>query len=238
MSPHLQDLDLAHPDQKTIQSFFNRIAGPYDFLNSFLSVGLDRYWRNRLVYESLARSERSILDLGVGTGKSLNAFLKRQQFDCAVGCDFSEQMLRTARDRVGKLSYLVACDFHEFPFGSETFDLIVGSFILRSVQNLSKFFSEVRRLLRPGGKAAFLELTRPTNLLFRRLVYEPYLKFYVPWAGKLFSKHPDAYQFLSQSVQSFLEPTDLKKEFEWSGFVRVSLKSLSFGIATVIQGIK
>lgn len=231
------DSDLAHPDEKTIQSLFNQIAGPYDFLNSLLSFGLDHCWRLELVRRSLQGNEKSILDLGVGTGKSLAAFCDRKRFSSAVGIDFSEAMLALARKRLGKGAFLSAGDFHCLPFGPETFDLISGSFMLRSVQDLRAFFVEVKRVLKPSGRIAFLELTRPRDPLLREL-HRFYLNLGVPILGRLFSRHPNAYRFLSRSVQSFLEPSDLKKELEALGFSRILIQPLNFGIVTLIQGEK
>ena len=185
---------------------------------------------------SLDGLERSILDLGAGTGKSLAAFLRLHQFERVVGCDFSEGMLGKAKERLGNSADLIACDFHELPFPSGTFDLVTGSFILRSVEDMKQFLSEVRRVLQPRGKAVFLELTRPSNPLIWNFLYQPYLRFYVPSVGKLFSRHDHAYQFLSQSVQSFSEPEELKREFESAGFTELRLISLSLGAATIIEG--
>ncbi len=228
--------DLAYPNRKMIQSLFNAIPNKYDFLNSFLSLGLDRYWRQETVRYALGGLERAILDLGVGTGKSLAAFLEAHQFSRAVGCDFSEQMLQKGKERLGNSAQLAACDFHELPFCDKTFDLVTGSFILRSVEAMPQFLSEVKRVLVPGGKAVFLELTRPTNRLIAQLIHEPYLKFYVPTVGRLFSKHDNAYQFLSESVQTFMAPEILKRQFESAGFSEALLRPLSFGIVTVIEG--
>ena len=179
----------------------------------------------------------SILDLGVGTGESLEAFLKVHPFRCAVGCDFSENMLVKARARVGHSCEMVTGDFHELPFAKEAFDLVTGSFILRSVQNLVAFFSEVKRVLKRGGKAVFLELTRPQSR-FLYALYQPYLKFYIPIVGKLVSRHTCAYQFLSQSVQSFLEPGVVRQQMGQVGFSDLTTKSLTFGAATIIMGTK
>lgn len=266
MTSRSTEQELAHPDRKTIQSFFDAIHRQYDFLNSLLSFGLDRYWRKCLVQEAFifhrhpeARKGRriqteilrhcssslpqddgsrlSILDLGVGTGKSLEAFLKVYSFERAVGCDFSERMLVKAKSRLDSSCALVACDFHELPFRSEAFDVVTGSFILRSVQDLERFFSEVKRVLTKSGKAVFLELTRPANR-FVYLLYQPYLRYYLPIVGKLVSSQEKAYQFLSCSVQTFLEPRALRLEMEHVGFLETTTKSLTFGAATVIEGRK
>lgn len=233
---------LARPDRQTIRSLFNAIPARYDFLNSFFSLGLDEHWRRKLVSSALKgkrweeKGGGRILDLGVGTGKSLAEFLKTGRFGFSVGCDFSENMLLKSKEKFGELTHLLACDFHDLPFQSDSFDLVTGSFILRSVQTMSVFLSEVKRVLRPNGLAIFLELTRPQNKWVWNLAYKPYLNFYIPAVGKLFSKHDHAYQFLSQSIQSFVQPADLKGDFESVGFSDVSYEGLSFGSATIIQG--
>jgi len=215
---------------------FNAIDAQYDFLNSFLSLGLDRFWRWRTAERSLEGGERSILDLGVGTGKSLRAFLNAHRFERAVGCDFAGQMLERARRRLGLAADLVACDFHSLPFLPRTFDLVTGSFILRSVQEMDRFLSEVKRVLHFGGKVVFLELTRPANRFVRRLCYEPYLKFYVPWMGRFFSRHQRAYRFLTESILTFPDSHELKERFEAAGFTGVSRVPLTFGVVTILSG--
>ena len=235
MTSFVETPDLAHPDKKTIQNFFDSIPDRYDFLNSFMSFGLDLYWRRQTVKFAMNGLERRILDLGVGTGKSLACFLKGHRFNLAVGCDFSINMMRKAKSRVGGNSDFVACDFHELPFVSESFELITGSFMLRSVQEMRKFLSEIKRVLAADGKVVFLELTRPKNKLFWNCVYQPYLKYYVPTIGRIFSRHKNAYEFLSQSVQSFIEPDHLAGEFRSAGFSEVTLHPITFGAVTVIQ---
>jgi len=234
--PQVEGKDLAHPDRKTIQSLFDAISTKYDFLNSFLSFGLHHYWRQQMVKCTLTGLERMILDLGVGTGKALAAFKQAHRFERAVGCDFSENMLQKAKARFDQTVDLVACDFHELPFQNGAFDLVTGSFILRSVQDMPRFISEVKRVLLPGGRAVFLELTRPENRFVWQFFYRPYLKVCVPSIGQLFSKHDHAYQFLSQSIQAFIEPEELEKEFKATGFSEVLIRPLSFGTVTIIQG--
>ena len=188
-----------------------------------------------MVSLSLSGLEHSILDLGVGTGKSLEAFLSAHQFERAVGCDFSENMLEAAGKRLGPKAELTVCDFHDLSFPEQSFDIVTGSFILRSVQNMDHFLSEAKRVLAPGGKAVFLELTRPANPITWAL-FKPYLKFYIPFVGKIFSRHDEAYQFLSESIRAFMTPEELKEKFLAAGFKTVSVKPLTFGAATIIEG--
>ena len=107
---------LAHPDKQTIHDFFDAIGDQYDFLNSFMSFGLDRSWREKTNRLAISGLERRVLDLGVGTGKSLAHFLKAHSFELAVGCDFSLNMMEKAKSRMGHRANFVAGDFHELPF--------------------------------------------------------------------------------------------------------------------------
>jgi demethylmenaquinone methyltransferase/2-methoxy-6-polyprenyl-1,4-benzoquinol methylase len=189
-----------------------------------------------MVQLSVNGLERTILDLGVGTGKSLEAFMNRHHFERAVGCDFSRNMLKKAEERLKGKAELIACDFHNLPFPPNSFDIVTGSFMLRSVQNMDRFFSEVKRVLKPQGKVIFLELTRPRNPIIWSFFYKPYLQFYIPWIGKFFSRHDEAYRFLSESVRYFMTVEELKEKFLLAQFKSVSIALLTFGAAAVVEG--
>ena len=225
------------PDSKTIQSFFDSIPERYDFLNSVLSLSLDKLWRRALVKAAMTGEEKSFLDIGTGTGTSLLSFLKEKQFGLAVGCDFSKGMLKIAKEKV-EGAFLAAADLHALPFGNERFDLVASSFVLRSVKQMDQFLSEVWRILKKGGRFAFLDLTRPKNQLFWNFLYRPYLNVYLPTIGKVFSRHPHAYEFLSQSIQAFAEPELLQGQMRRAGFHSLECKPLSGGIATIFTGRK
>ncbi len=227
----------ASPDKRTLRRFFDDIAGRYDFLNTFLSLRLDDYWRKRSCGLILEGHERSLLDLGTGTGKFLALFLKRQPWNRAVGLDFSSSMLRRASETLPANRGFVAGDFHELPFRPETFDLVVSSFALRSVKQMPRFLAEVYRLLTDSGKAAFLCLTRPRNRWWK-MVYAPYLNFYLPLMGRLISGNGEAYQFLSQSIQAFQEPEETAAMIRAVGFRSAVIHSLTFGAATLIVAKK
>ena len=231
-------VSLASPPKETIQGFFEAIAFRYDPINSLLSFRLDQGWRKKAVRLILHGGGEGgkILDLGVGTGKFLEEFLKKKHWKVAVGVDFAREMLRRANGRLGAPCQLIQADIHDLPFETESFDLVVSSFTLRSVKNIPHFFNEVHRILTPRGQAAFLCLTRPSGLA--RFFYTPYLKFYLPLVGGIFSKEPQAYQFLSESIQTFLSPREIQAELESSGFQQVSISPLSFGLATLILAQK
>ncbi len=233
----MTSLDLAAPDRKKIRQIFDSIAFRYDLINSFLSLRLDDGWRRRardLVFEG---TEQTILDLGIGTGKFLSLFLKDYPWEKAVGLDFSKTMLAESRRKLPAAVSLVSADFHFLPFQSGTFDLIISSFTLRSVKDMPGFLRDVYRLLRKNGKAVFLCLTRPQNL-FCKLLYYPYLKYYLPLVGKLISGNQEAYQFLAQSIQTFQAPEETTKMMREAGFASAEFCSFTLGAATLIVGRK
>lgn len=233
-----QGLTPYSPPKETIRNFFEVIAPRYDPINSLLSFRLDEGWRKkaaRLILEGKGEGE-TILDLGVGTGKFLERFLEKKSWRLAAGIDFAGEMLRRARRRLGSRCRLIQADIHDLPLEAESFDFVVSSFTLRSVKDLPHFFKEVRRILIPGGKAAFLCLTRPAG--FTRMLYAPYLQCYLPLVGGLLSKEPQAYRFLSESIQTFPSPREIQGKLESSGFQRVSIRPLSWGLATLIVAQK
>lgn len=232
----MSSTSLASPDKTAIRTFFDQIAFRYDFLNSLLSFRLDNYWRaksKKLVLEGL---EQSVLDLGVGTGRFLGTFIAGKTFRRAVGLDFSSKMLEKSREELPGNVRFVSGDFHSLPFPDGIFDLVISSFTLRSVKNLSVFFDEIYRVLTPHGKTALLCLTRPNGLF--RFIYYPYLRYYLPLVGKLFSGQEDAYQFLSQSIQTFQDPGSTVSLLRQRGFQSIRVYRLTFGAATLIVAKK
>lgn len=231
--------DLASPDKETIQNIFDHIASRYDTINSLLSFCIDETWRKKAADLILKEKKtgRKVLDLGVGTGKFLNQFLKRKACDLAVGVDFSKEMLIRAKAHLNSSSSFLQADIHELPFQNQSFDLVISSFTLRSVKDRGHFFKEVFRILEPGGSAAFLCLTRPTSFI-GKAVYAPYLKFYLPLMGGVLARDPVAYQFLSQSIQSFPRPEEIGKEMSVCGLKLTHIVRFTFGISTLMLARK
>ena len=233
----MSSIDSVKDGRYEIRRFFDSIAFRYDFLNHFLSFQLDEIWRRKACDCILQGHERTLLDLGVGTGKFLKLFLKRQSWDYAVGLDFAPAMLELARRELGGPAKFLGGDFHHLPFKENSFDLVVSSFTLRSVQDMPAFLKEVYGILSGGGQAGFLCLTRPQNPFFR-LLYVPYLKFYLPLIGRLFSGNTKAYQFLSHSILSFQEPARTEAMMREIGFTETHVRPFSLGMVTLITGRK
>ena len=226
--------NLASPDKETLRRIFDGIAYRYDRINSLLSFSLDENWRSRASRLILKNIEpKTILDLGVGTGKFLKTFLKRQPWQLAVGVDFAGEMLRRAHASLASSCEFLQADIHDLPFENESFDLVVSSFTLRSVKNRPHFFAEIRRVLKPRGRAAFLCLTRPTSF-WGRALYAPYLKLYVPFMGGALAKSTAAYQFLSNSIQAFPRPREIGNELLAASFRRTAIFPFTVGICTLL----
>jgi demethylmenaquinone methyltransferase/2-methoxy-6-polyprenyl-1,4-benzoquinol methylase len=180
---------------------------------------------------------KTILDLGCGTGKFLECFLKKRSWESATGVDFSLAMLEKARRTVSGNVMWLREDFDSLPFLDESFDLVISGFTLRSVQNLPAFLDKVHHILTPGGKAAFLDLTRPRSFWVRGFFY-PYLKFALPLLGWLISGNRKAYGFLSGSVRKFQAPEETIRLMQSLGYRNCVSKSFAFGAATLIIGQK
>lgn len=219
--------------KETIQGFFDSIAPSYDGINKVLSLNLDESWRKKsrdLIYSP---EQKTILDLGVGTGKFISLFLEKKKWETAVGLDFSIGMLRCGKESLKNAIQWVSGDFHHLPFQNDSFDAVISSYTLRSVQEMPKFFGELRRVLRANGKAGLLCLTRPRNWFWRMMSY-PYLKFFLPFVGGTLSGNRKAYEFLSSSILTFQEPQKTADMLKQQGFQEVQIISFSFGLATLI----
>jgi demethylmenaquinone methyltransferase / 2-methoxy-6-polyprenyl-1,4-benzoquinol methylase len=224
-------------ESSSIRKFFDTIAYRYDFLNTFLSFKLDDRWRARSRDLLLEPSQKSVLDLGIGTGKFLDVFLKAKSWNRAAGLDFSSAMLNEASRQLPPNVEFINGDFQALPFSENSFDLIVSAFTLRSVRKMPEFLAGVYKILNSNGRVGFLCLTRPTNF-FWKFLYYPYLKFYLPLIGGLFSGNRKAYEFLSESILTFQDPHQTKAMMKEIGFKEVDIRYFSFGMATLIRGRK
>lgn len=228
------------PRPEKIRELFSGVMPKYDLLNHLLSFRMDKVWRERAASFSLKGEETSILDIGTGTGKFLEAFLKKRYFELACAVDICGAMLKEARRCVlpGRpVFWLEADTVQGICFRKNSFDLAVTAFTLRSLRDLEAFFAEVSRVLKPGGRIVLLELTRPRNYFLKALYY-PYLRFVLPAVGALFSGSFRSYAFLSRSILNFHEPEYLKSLLARAGFRDVRVVPFSGGAATLIMGGK
>ncbi len=235
-----KDSDLAKKEQ--VADMFNNIAHRYDFLNRFLSVGIDVGWRKKAIRELKALAPNRILDVATGTADVAlltQEILKPNQI---IGIDISEGMLNFGREKIKAQGLentiqLYTGDSENIRFETNYFDAITVAFGVRNFQDLSKGLKEMYRVLRPGGKAVILEFSKPSSFGFKQL-YQFYMNYITPSVGKVFSKNKDAYQYLNDSVQAFPEGNQFLNILNEAGFTQTYLKKLSFGICTIYCGSK
>ncbi|HOE68431.1 MAG TPA: ubiquinone/menaquinone biosynthesis methyltransferase [Candidatus Omnitrophota bacterium] len=228
------------PDKLFLRSAFDAISPRYDLLNQILSFGMSEAWRERsadLILKEPGFYPKTILDLGCGTGKFLECFLRRRAWGQAVGMDLSPEMLKRAREAVAGNVIWLEKDFDNLPFLDGSFDLMISGFTLRSVRDLPAFLREVFRVLSPGGMAAFLDLTRPGKGISKWLFY-PYLRWVLPVVGWLISGNRQAYRFLSSSVRTFQTPAKTAEAMKNARFRDIRAQVFAFGAATLVIGKK
>lgn len=228
--------------KEQVALMFNNIARRYDFLNHFLSLGIDKIWRRKTIKTLKGISENPILlDVASGTGDLAISALKLKPKQI-VGIDISEEMLNVGKKKIQKKGFseiiqLQKGDSENIEFDSESFHGITVAFGVRNFENLQKGLSEMYRVLKPGGKLAVLEFSKPSKFPVKQ-IYNFYFKRILPFIGKIISKDNSAYTYLPESVSQFPEKHNFIAELEKAGFINCNFKSLSFGIATIYKGEK
>jgi demethylmenaquinone methyltransferase/2-methoxy-6-polyprenyl-1,4-benzoquinol methylase len=245
MSPYEHDsvLPLAGSDQakkQQVAEMFNRIAFRYDFLNRFLSGGLDVYWRKRAIRELGLPVPGNILDVATGTGDLAIRAARLFPTQQITGVDISEAMLALGRKKIIRQNLqhridLISGDSESLPFGEATFGAVMVAFGVRNFGDLEAGLREMRRVIRPSGRLVVLEFSKPSGALFNRLC-RFYISFVAPRIGKLISRQEDAYAYLNKSIRAFPEGRDFLDILIKTGFASVYLKPLSQGICTIYIG--
>jgi demethylmenaquinone methyltransferase/2-methoxy-6-polyprenyl-1,4-benzoquinol methylase len=217
---------------------FAGIAHRYDFLNHFLSISIDRHWRNIAagkVRELAGASPARCLDICSGTG-DLALALNRSLQTNVVASDFCHPMLTRARTKFsGHDIRTVEADALRLPFADASFDALTIAFGLRNLEDLNRGLKETRRVLRPGGAAVILEFSKPVVPVFSHL-FNFYFRYVLPTLGAIVSGHANAYQYLPDSVRKFPDQVQLVELMMQAGFVETGYKNLTGGIAALHWG--
>jgi demethylmenaquinone methyltransferase/2-methoxy-6-polyprenyl-1,4-benzoquinol methylase len=227
--------------KEQVAEMFNNISGRYDFLNHFLSLGIDKGWRKNVV--RLAREERPerILDLATGTADQAIALRVTEPKEI-IGVDISEGMLAMGREKIKKkgldtLIQLSLGDSENLPFPDDHFDVLTVSFGVRNYENLEKGLSEMLRVMKPGGKVIILEFSQPQGFPMKQL-FGFYSKRILPAVGRAVSKDPRAYTYLPDSVDAFPYGQAFTSVLDKLGYRNTAIHPQTFGIASIYEGIK
>lgn len=225
--------------EKSIRDMFSRIARRYDLTNWVMSGGQDRRWRRVAV--KLARPcGGRVLDVATGTGEM--ALELAENTDSVVGLDFCPEMLgegrvKVSKRRLGKRIDFILGNALELPFIDNSFDCALNGFALRNMASINSFLSELYRVVKPGGRVVCLEFVKPSAGIWGAL-YRFYLFKVIPITGHLLTGDIRAYQYLPDSVDSFMSRSELQRIMEGVGFRQVSSYSLNLGTVAIHVGVK
>ena len=233
--------DSSKSKKEEVAEMFNNISAKYDFLNHFLSLGIDKLWRKKAVKMLRSVNPTRILDIATGTGDFAleSLVLKPTQI---VGLDISSGMLDHGRVKMKKkgVDHIITMqqgDSEDIPYEDNYFDGLTVGFGVRNFENLEKGLGEMLRVVRPGGKLIILEFSKPKKFPIKQL-FAFYSKNIIPILGKSISKDSNAYTYLPESVAAFPEGKNFENILAKVGYKDISSTLVSGGIATIYAGTK
>ena len=223
--------------KKQVEDMFDKIAFRYDFLNRFLSAGIDVGWRKRAIKQLVASQPKKILDVATGTGDFALISYQMLKPEKIIGIDISEGMLDIGRKKILKAGLenrieLLNGDSEAILFDDNTFDAVTVAFGVRNFEDLEKGLSEIKRVLKPGARLVIAECTQPSLPVIKQL-YHFYMKFITPKIGNIIAKNDQAYQYLNNSVTQFPEKKSFIHILNQSGYKNTFYKTLTLGICTI-----
>lgn len=220
---------------------FDDIAGQYDRINGLLSFGIHSRWRQRLASQLPAGDAIEALDLATGTGDVAFTLLEQPRVKHVTGLDLSKGMLALASKKATEKNLAPRTTFLHgdacaLPFAENAFDAVTMSFGIRNVPDVPRCLAEMRRVLRPGGKALILEFSLPENAIVRA-GHLFYLRNILPTIGNVLSGHEFAYSYLNKTIETFPYRHDFVDLMTAEGFTAASYEDLTFGIVNLYTGI-
>jgi len=227
--------------KEEVRNMFNSIAPKYDFLNHFLSFGIDYYWRRRVLQRVKKIKPESVIDIATGTG-DLAILISKAKPKKIIGVDISASMLQKGKEKIlnKKLSNLIELqlgDSEDLKFNDNSFDLAMVAFGVRNFEDMDKGLKEILRILKPGGTLLILEFSNPRRFPIKQL-YKFYSFNILPIIGRLVSNDASAYTYLPESVAHFPAFEEMTEIMGNCGFVNPIYTSLTGGISTIYQGEK
>jgi demethylmenaquinone methyltransferase / 2-methoxy-6-polyprenyl-1,4-benzoquinol methylase len=223
---------------RAVQTMFAQIAPRYDLMNRLMTFGQDVRWRRKVIIKASLAPGQRLLDLGAGTGDLSGEALHQCPEARVVAADFTLQMMLVGKRRSDRLAVSwSSADAHRLPFPDECFEAVVSGFLLRNVTDLPRSLREQHRVLKPGGRIVALDTTPPANNLLK-----PFIRFQlhtvIPTLGRLIARNPDAYHYLPETTENFVEAGRLAAELEAAGFRQVGYNRQMFGTIAIHWGVK
>lgn len=222
--------------KEQVAEMFNNISAKYDFLNHFLSAGIDILWRKKAIKLLKPYKPEVLLDVATGTADfAIEALaLKPKKI---IGVDISDGMLDMGRIKLKKRNFehiisLENGDSENLPFEENTFDAVTVAFGVRNFENLEKGLLNIKKVLKPNAPLVILEFSKPKSFPIKQL-YNFYFKYTLPLLGKMVSKDSSAYTYLPESVNAFPEGTQFIEILNKLGFSKCKNIPLTFGISSI-----
>ena len=245
--PRKQKLDLVeHVSSKEkkllyANKLFQTIAPRYDFITAFLSYGMDKRWKRRLVAMAAAGEADMALDIACGTGDITFAIAERVSRGLAVGLDLTQGMLDIAEQKrkkaaAGNVAFHRA-DIMRMPFADETFDCVTGGYALRNVPDIAGALAEIKRVLRPGGRLFSLDFGHPGNALYRSL-YLDYLTVAGSALGLALHGDADTYRYIAETLKRYPGQRGVMALMTEAGFAQNGVHEFGGGIMAINHGVK
>jgi len=235
-----------------VKEVFSSVASKYDIMNDFMSAGMHRLWKDKMVKEikfiqsSASGQSYKAIDVAGGTGDIAFRILKKAgqqnaKIEIEVA-DINAEMLVVGKERAvdkNLFSHLNfnCCDGEKLPYADNSFDYYTIAFGIRNFTNIQNGLNEAFRVLKEGGKFICLEFSQVNNLPLAKL-YDLYSFKAIPKIGKLVAGDEDSYQYLVESIRKFPNQDNFKKMIEKAGFKNVSYQSLNFGVVAIHTGYK
>ena len=227
--------------KEEVAEMFNNISKKYDFLNHFLSLGIDKIWRKKAIKKLREIQPKKILDIATGTGDFAIASLKLNPTE-VVGIDISAGMLEVGREKMKARQFdsiitMILGDSEALPFEDNYFDALTVGFGVRNFEHLEIGLAEMLRVIRVGGKVIILEFSKPKKFPIKQ-GYGFISKYIIPFFGKRISKDEKAYAYLPESIAAFPEGQEMIDILTKLGYKNVEAELVSGGIATIYSGVK
>jgi len=228
--------------KEQVSDMFNEIASRYDFMNRFLSAGIDVTWRKKAINQFKGQTINSLLDVATGTADMAIMAARMLHPDKITGIDISDKMLEVGRKKIenqhlnSKIE-LFSGDAETINFPDGTFDGVMVAFGVRNFENLEKGLKEIFRVMKPGGLFVVLEFSKPRIPGIRNL-YNLYMRYICPFLARLFRQNTRAYQYLNESAQAFPDRQLFVDILNNTGFSDTKCKQLSLGICCIYTGRK
>ena len=227
--------------KQQVEEMFDSIAGKYDFLNRFLSAGIDKTWRTKTIRMLNKDNAKHLLDMATGTGDMAILACRLLDPEKVTGIDLSAEMLELGRKKVekegltGKIELLKG-DGEAINFPENSFDAVMAAFGVRNFENLENGLKEMYRVLKPGGTLLILEFSKPKPGI--KSLYNLYMGIVAPEVARWFRQNKDAYKYLNRSSNAFPDRQDFVDILNRVGFSDTEYNPLSFGICCIYKGKK